>query len=338
MKKLSSAFVSCFISLISYSQIPTTGMVAYWPFDGNANDLSGNNNHGTVNNAIPATDRFGNSGRCYSFNGIDSHIDVANSSTVDMPNNQDFSISFWIKTNGANNNGIPLCKTIYGSWNGYIFFAENVNSGYCNTAGQLSFYVAAGAMGDACANSGICSDNANWYYITGIHKSSSNQTYLYVNGVLQTDVGTKSGVTNNLKKLYFGACSTGSSFVQFFNGYLDGVRMYNRILDQAEIIELYNEADPAVGIEELNPTLSNLSLLPNPVSGNDIELIFNSKIKKPCTIKIIDNVGRTVLESSEEILPGHNKIKLSLQNISSGIYYLIISNGSYSENLKFVKE
>ena len=42
------------------SYVPTNGLVAYYPFNGNANDASGNGNHGTVNGAILANDQNGN--------------------------------------------------------------------------------------------------------------------------------------------------------------------------------------------------------------------------------------------------------------------------------------
>ena len=340
MKKFILPIIACFFNLLSFSQIPTSGLLAYWPFDGNANDFSGNNNNGTVNGALPATDRFGNVNKCYSFNGISSHIDVPNSSTIDMPNTQDFSISFWIKTKAANNNGIPLVKTNYGSWNGYIFFAENTNSGYCNTPGQLSFYVGASAQGDACADNGICSDSVNWYHIVGIHESASNQTYIYVNGILQNDVGSKasSAVTNNLMNLYFGACYTGSSYVQYFNGFLDGVRFYNKFLDQNEILALYNEADPSVGIKEVNETFNNLAIVPNPINGNNVGLIFNSKVQGKSQVKFVDNLGRVVLEKTEEIQFGQNNLDFNLPNLSSGIYNLVISNDDGANTLKFIKD
>ena len=47
------------------------GLVAYYPFNGNANDESGNGNDGTVNGATLTTDRFGNTDQAYSFDGND---------------------------------------------------------------------------------------------------------------------------------------------------------------------------------------------------------------------------------------------------------------------------
>ena len=73
------------------SYVPTNGLVGWWPFNGNANDESGNGNHGTVNGAMLTTDRYGNAGKAYSFNGINSFISGNCSSfTVNQR-----TISFW---------------------------------------------------------------------------------------------------------------------------------------------------------------------------------------------------------------------------------------------------
>jgi len=49
------------------SYVPTNGLVGWWPFNGNANDESGNGNNGTVNGATLTADRFGNNSKSYSF-------------------------------------------------------------------------------------------------------------------------------------------------------------------------------------------------------------------------------------------------------------------------------
>ena len=51
------------------------GLVAWYPF-GNASDMSGNGNHGTVNGATLGTDRHGVAGKAYSFDGVDDYIKV----------------------------------------------------------------------------------------------------------------------------------------------------------------------------------------------------------------------------------------------------------------------
>ena len=53
-----------FFSFLSYSQLPShipeQALVAWWPLDGNVNDLSGNNNNGINYGALSSTDRLGN--------------------------------------------------------------------------------------------------------------------------------------------------------------------------------------------------------------------------------------------------------------------------------------
>ena len=72
------------LSNISFSQsvpsyVPTNGLVGWWGFNGNAQDGSGNGNHGTVNGATLTNDRFGNINSAFNFNGI------ASSSTPTLP-------------------------------------------------------------------------------------------------------------------------------------------------------------------------------------------------------------------------------------------------------------
>ena len=82
---------SLFAQVPSY--VPTNGLVGWWPFNGNANDESGNLNNGTVNGATLTTDRFGNADKAYSFSSnnntsISTNIGVVNGS---------FSIIGWYK-------------------------------------------------------------------------------------------------------------------------------------------------------------------------------------------------------------------------------------------------
>jgi hypothetical protein len=90
------------LSINAFSQIPTNGLVGYWPFSGNANDLSGNNLNGVIDSAILTVDRFGNPNSAYQFNGINSQIIIADNDLLDLTTN--FSISSWFYINDFSNN------------------------------------------------------------------------------------------------------------------------------------------------------------------------------------------------------------------------------------------
>lgn len=239
---------------LSTVAIPTSSLVGYWPFNGNGSDMSGSGNHGTVSGAVLAADRFGNSGRAYYFNGTSSRIDVPHSSTIDMMNGNDYTMAFWLKTSAGNGFAAPLSKTPPNSgWNGYYFIINSADLGYCNGVGKFAYYVASGAYEDACANDLISNDTVNWYFITGQYKSSTNQSFLYVNGVLQNDIGGSSGTLSNTSRLTFGASSAGP--YSFYKGTLDDIRFYKRLLTQSEINALYNEVNPVSVLSCETPSL-----------------------------------------------------------------------------------
>ena len=84
----------------------TDGLVAYYPFNGNANDESGNGNHGVNYGATLTTDRFGNANSAYSFDGVDSYIAI-DSIASHLANTGTGTISLWFKGNPDDNSG-PL--------------------------------------------------------------------------------------------------------------------------------------------------------------------------------------------------------------------------------------
>ena len=76
------------------SYLPADGLVGWWPFNGNANDESGNGNDGVVNGATLAEDRLGNSSKAYSFDGVNDFIGMDGSNL----SSTSFSLSGWFYT------------------------------------------------------------------------------------------------------------------------------------------------------------------------------------------------------------------------------------------------
>ena len=88
MKKIIPLYIVlaiCFITLPQALADLNDGLVAYYPFNGNANDESGNGNDGTVIGATLTADRSGNPDSAYSFNGVNDYINVPHSSSLNIP-------------------------------------------------------------------------------------------------------------------------------------------------------------------------------------------------------------------------------------------------------------
>jgi hypothetical protein len=84
-------FVSCGFA---FGQGLNDGLVAYYPFNGNAEDESGNGNNGTVDGATLTTDRNGNPNNAYDFSN--SSIIVPDAASLDLGGGSGFAISAWV--------------------------------------------------------------------------------------------------------------------------------------------------------------------------------------------------------------------------------------------------
>ncbi|MFN5371159.1 MAG: hypothetical protein ACK5B6_06810 [Bacteroidia bacterium] len=119
--------------------LPTDGLVGWWPFNGNANDESGNGNDGIASNVIYGTDRFGNSNSTVQIEGQANRI-----VTVSNPTNLNSNIktfSAWIKFPTALSSGL---------WYNEIILAEPLpNSGnacYLQILGNNPNYISANSI------------------------------------------------------------------------------------------------------------------------------------------------------------------------------------------------
>jgi hypothetical protein len=114
--------------------ISANGLVGWWPFNGNANDESGNGNNGTVNGAILTNDRFGVSNNAYFFSGIncDTRIDASvNTNTINSSN--EYTISVWVYKNGDGCNIHPRILEFYSTTDGALQFNWDVANGVQNS-------------------------------------------------------------------------------------------------------------------------------------------------------------------------------------------------------------
>lgn len=201
--------------------IPTNGLVAYYPFNGNANDESGNGNNGTVNGATLTTDRFGNPNSAYSFDGND-YIDCG-SSVGDFSGN--FSINVWIQTTDATQDMI-LSKYQNAS---NLWYLDKTNS---------SSFVLSTPDENIDLNGFVSVNDGNWYMITVINDGINLSIYVNNTFDTSTSIGSYNGFSTSAN-LYIGGRQIASTLR--FNGKIDDIRIYNRDLTTEEITLLYNE-------------------------------------------------------------------------------------------------
>jgi len=222
----------------------TTGLVAYYPFNGNANDESGNGNNGTVYGATLTTDRFGNANGAYSFDGTNNNINLPNP-FLGGGQISEFSLSSRLYLNSTANSPNIWGKTYFwGEVNLSIASNNSINLMWANSYSGNKYSV-------------IFSENnvvqtGLWYDVVVVFKNSIGQIYL--NGsLIKTNLSwsAQGGIlisTTNIESVCnfmqhansskFGSRVTSGSTGNFFNGKLDEFRVYNRALSQEEITYL----------------------------------------------------------------------------------------------------
>lgn len=192
-----------------------SGLVAWYPFCGNANDESGNGNHGTVNGAILSTDRFGNSGKAYSFDGVNDYI---SSSRVYQ---NTFSVSLWYNP-FIDNSYNPLIDAFDSHWEIQLK----------NTYPDYISFIANNSYTELIATT--ATPKNNWYHLTCTYLN--NNLKIYINGILVNQFTANALPVNNGNYI-IGASLSGAD--QYFNGKLDDIGIWNRALSAAEVAELY---------------------------------------------------------------------------------------------------
>jgi hypothetical protein len=229
------------ILLQAQAQDPfTNGLVAYYPFNGNANDESGDGRNGVVNGATLIADRHGVTNAAYWFNGSSDYIYT--SPTFPITGNSPRSISFWF-----NPNGIRASQLVYWGNVSSSGALSGVTIDTPNSAGAQDF-IFHGAYRDAFSQRLQLATNT-WHHLVVVYATNVQSTLFYLDGrqvatdmgststqTLNTPANTPLGIGRNMSR----DIDTNQPWQTPFRGGIDDVRIYNRELSRSEVQTLYS--------------------------------------------------------------------------------------------------
>jgi len=249
MKYIVLSILLYFSILINlFCQVSTEELIVYYPFNGNANDESGNRNHGTVHGATLTTDRFGNENSAYDFDGVDDFIEIA--SIEALGDLGDFSISIWFQQEDWR-------STVQRQ---YVFNGHGNSSTSSSSFFLDGFNINLNLQNDGISflrNSIIDLDNNDYQvdiYDIGLKKKwvhnvfirEGNHTYHYVNSALERVENNDGNILNMYHYLWLGTFAGNNPNYRpdlnfNFDGKIDDVKIYTRSLTATEVVEIYNE-------------------------------------------------------------------------------------------------
>jgi uncharacterized protein (TIGR02145 family) len=247
------------------SNIPTDGLVAYYPFNGNANDESGNGNHGTATDATLTYDRFDNENSAYSFDGDGDYI-VSNSNVG--VGQTTLTFSFWAKTEYGSKRMAALsqdcgtdCDNAFGLvLNKFLNSAVVCDDGHMGTSPQSFGYAQPShyaTVRTTTANNGW----NNYVLIVGADGDYSfNNFRFYVNGIEQiTNCDHNWGNSQwqfNFPDYRLMIGNKPNSIEGYFHGEIDDVAIWNRALTIEEINTTFGATETENNIQNIEQVLT----------------------------------------------------------------------------------
>ena len=322
-------FISQHIVAQVPSYVPTDGLVGYWPFNGNANDETGNGNNGTVNGATLISDRFGKENQAYNFAGDNQYIVVPSSSDFDSNN---LSISLWVSSSNIQKQ-FALVRLNY---------SDASNEHFVVSFNDLNEY---GVQVGAKYNNPNCLAGQGWNKNEEIQDIMDNNFHnivgtingnnlnLYIDGILVKTLTTAYSQTSSCWNGDIQIGRNWSGDTGFFNGKIDDIGIWNRALTQQEVTNLYasnssNECSTLVintGALSTNPITYNstVNIYPNPANDQITIDCGNLDNVEGWNITITNMLGQEVfsqpMNTQQYVIPLHTWT-------GQGMYFVKIIN------------
>lgn len=259
----------------------TDNLIAYYPFDENASDITGNNNDGTLSGSILTNGIVGDG--AYEFDGVDDYVTLPDyTHWTDITS--DFTISMWVKLNNLNSaSGGQTLIDLDSSGSSILDRNSGIAIAVSND-GTISFYCGEGAYNSGndlrTIKTSPGSLSANTSSLITVTKSGTNRK-IYINGIKISDNNLDYGYNILWNSNYYarGVCRVGTTYSSGIlyhptNGTIDDVGIWNRELSELEISTLYNNGEGA------NPFTAEPSLNISE-ARTIIEDTFNTNLTNP---------------------------------------------------------
>lgn len=306
------------------ANIPTTGLVGYWPFCDNANDESGNGNNGVIEGNVQATtDRFGNSNSAFLWQSANTN-NYINIGDINSQLSNKITISAWVLMNCS----LPNQRIISTGEQGIIIYQIQGNNIILKAS-----YDPAGSIWPS--NHLISKDE--WHHVVFTADNEQNISRLYVDGVLtDTNLGASGNQSNALWNI-------GRKSISAFDGFcgkIDDIGIWNRALTQEEITNLYNANQCITNITVTDTLIinvgqlsfndpvewaNNITIAPNPAS-TEVNINFNNITDLVGgSINIINSLGQSVATTPITATGTQNTMQLAAWG-GTGMYFVQIIN------------
>lgn len=294
---------------------PIGNLIANYPMDGNARDISRNGLHGTDVGVSWVEDKESEAAGAAFFNGTNSFVHVENNNLLNFQD--EITIACWINIAELKEQEQYIIS--HGNWenrykisvsNNKIRFTLNTSNGIKDLDSEITLRT------------------EEWYHLVAVYNGSDME--LWLNGKLDAFIPHSGEINKTSYDLVFGQHLPGENGFNF-KGALDALSIYNFGLSEGLIYENMEDSIPvSVKPNEISPE-NKLNVFPNPVTGNMVNVICPASISGAVTITLYDLSGKPVFVKNEFIIPiDKATVSIPIGIKRTGIYILSITTTKFS--------
>ncbi len=323
------------VTLTTEAQLDTgePGLVAHYPFDGNANDATPYENHGVIGGDPvfeDVTHPNGTGNQAIVFDGMQDSVLAPNA--VQLISDYT-TVSFWIRVDAVTTD--PEAYVIdFGHWSERwkISLPQHLKIVWTTNSTNS---VSDNFIHDMDSGDGNELIVDNWWYVTMVHDGVDD--IIYLDGVEVNKLPAAG--TLNSTGLPLGMGSNPVDGGQYFTGALDEVKIYNKALTPEEVASLFNQGTTST--KDQFGLLPNViqSFYPNPVQEKLlVEHSFENN--QPLLLRVLDVQGRQIdaIRYSKYDIPV-GQFSIDVGDYASGTYFLnFIYGGKNLGAMKFNKQ
>jgi concanavalin A-like lectin/glucanase superfamily protein len=322
IRRMRGAFASClFVSAAMLGLLatnhadvqtctpPPSGMVSWWPGDGNANDIQGSNNGTSLNGA---TFSAGEVGQAFSLDGVDDEIAINHTAALNFGHNDSFSVDAWLK---APNSVLGTQRAAVSLT--YVCSRESILLSLL-TDGTIDFSIRDSNNIDIDTISPSSIVDGQWHHVAGVRDTANHTVQLYLDGVCvaslpdtTTGTFTRADAQDRIGSIPV-ACPTDR---YFWAGEIDEVEVFNGALSASEVQAIY-DAGSAGKCEPLctTPPPDMVSWWPGDGNANDIQGNNNGTLLNGVTFTV-GKVGTTFSFDGVDDMISHPKQRESRNDL-----------------------
>jgi Concanavalin A-like lectin/glucanases superfamily len=286
-------------------------LLASYPFNGTANDVSGNGRNGVVNNAALTADRNGHPNCAYSFDGSTSSIRIPNDNGLNVQ--KAFAVNVWMKIGAFySREQYPLSHGNYmNRWkisisNKHLRWTVKTTTGIKDLDSETELAV------DSLYNVSVQYDGADME--------------VYLNGGLDAFVPWSGAIAQTTVDVTIGQAIPGDNNYNF-NGVLDDIRFFDYGLSLGEVAAYASDATAVKNTAPATvPRSVELQAYPNPFNpGTTIRCALPAR--GHVTVTIFNVLGQEISRLADEFLPaGTFELRWNADRYPSGMYYCVMTS------------